>query len=224
MKQFLNIMSVMLCIHSGKTLEYSFWHEDELQYDKIEHQCSELHEAVHNRDHAKLKKLVGDGMNVDCHSDSCERTALWSASKYGFTGSVAVLADLGANVNVNERCEYNRTPLHALVDNDDASIETVGVLLHYGAQLQAVDVFGDTPLHLLAYERNIHCSENYYRAEQNARIITLLVENGVIKQSDLNQRNKRGETPYDIASDGTFKITKKAFDDCFNKGILKRPE
>lgn len=208
---FLDIIVSRSRAHSHRNHSMSFCEKD---------QWSELHEAVYNRDLNRIKQLVCDGLDVD-FPDYYGQTALWLASSLGYTNEVIALICLGASVTKSD-C-YGRTPLHANALDKYASIETIKILIHFGAHCRNIDMCEDTLLHILAKEANVHDvynDENKIRAKHNALIMYSLIEDNVIKAEDLYRKNKFDFTPYEIAGQGIFGYAKHALGASFIKEHL----
>jgi len=79
---------------------------------------------------------------------------------------------------------YGQTPLHVLTYNASRDMtEAIEVLLEYGADVNAKNADGNTPLHIAGLT--------------SAReVVNLLVSHG----ADINTRNLDGETPTDFES------------------------
>lgn len=152
-----------------------------------------LHEAVRQgREDATeaVELLLGKGASVAAVNRDGE-TPLHIAVVFGFPESVALLLTHGADPNAT--APHLRTPLHtaALLGSNPA---TFGELISAGADVDARDEAGDTPLHLLL------AGERWYTLpEENlSSIITLLLEAGAASTAT----NADGEAPCDLTEAG----------------------
>ncbi|MBD1828763.1 ankyrin repeat domain-containing protein [Microcoleus vaginatus GB1-A2] len=136
---------------------------------KNKHGTTPLHMA---RSKAIAKILLAAGAKINIKEDNARngksRTLLHNAAKIGFKELVQQLIKDGANVAIRDRIK--RTPLHY------ATTKEVAALLML--DINAIDQYGDTPLHL-AVDRG------------SQDIAELLIANG----ARVNVRNANGQTP-----------------------------
>lgn len=87
------------------------------------------------------------------HQICCDRSAadlgraLHFTAKYNFAVLSRTYLEMGADVN-RRSSAFWETPLHVAVAN--CSLQTVNMLIERGAEVNAVDAFGLTPLHIVA--------------------------------------------------------------------------
>ena len=93
----------------------------------------------------------------------------------------------GASVDSTD--DYGRTPLHYAC-SCNKNIEIIKYLISKGANIEAQDIDGNGPLHYVANDNN-----NYYDHNYNKEIFNYLWKIG----ADINAKNKKGETPKDLA-------------------------
>ncbi len=160
--------------------------------------------AVIARDPEIVELLLAGGAKVNAHDDN-GFTALHMAAGIGHEKILRTLLDHGAAVDAGE-ASLGRTPLHYA-----DSIRTVIVLLDAGADIDATDGNGETPLHaaiassktdiaaiLLHFEASIEAPGeegrtplHYAAAEGGERMATLLLDAG----AEVNARDDNGLTP-----------------------------
>lgn len=105
-------------------------------------------DAACRQDLEELERCLAEGLDID----TCDRdqrtllmnaiTALALSSSDAGEQIIAFLIDRGANVNARDRGQW--TALHAAAQ--DQRLAIVKLLLHAGAEVDAVDGFGNTPL------------------------------------------------------------------------------
>jgi ankyrin len=97
---------------------------------------------------------------------------------------VELLLERGTDVNIRDKSEW--TPLHSASNNGKYDIAQV--LLSHGANVNAENYLGETPLHLVG-----QCK---YGSQDGVRVAQLLLDGGV----DVNARDKCNCTPLHAAS------------------------
>ena len=156
-----------------------------------------LHLASSHQGSRNARMLLDNGAEVNAvnihgqnplHSISRKEFTFFSCSEE----SARLLLERGVDVNGRDKDET--TPLHLACYNGDIGV--VEILLNHGAQANAEDIRGQTPLHqVLLGNRNyrgysIPESQRSYR-----RVAQQLLECG----ADVNARNKDHETPLHLA-------------------------
>jgi serine/threonine-protein phosphatase 6 regulatory ankyrin repeat subunit B len=135
--------------------------------------------------------LLDGGANVNAN-DNCGRTPLHRLLANGhnnecdsLVGFVSLLLKRGAEVNAED--EDQATALHLAFNHRDLKIAPV--LLDHGANPNAENNLGETPLHrLLKY--------NYFGEDLHLNTVQLLLESG----ANPNVRDKDGVTPLQLTS------------------------
>jgi uncharacterized protein len=106
-----------------------------------------LHGAVHHPEVAKL--LLAHGARLTARQRVGGYTPMHSAAGFGHPDVVRLLLAQGADVNA--RANYQKTPLHSLVDfggrGDEPVLARGRILIEHGAALEARDHVDQTPLH-----------------------------------------------------------------------------
>lgn len=158
-----------------------------------------LHEAVLQHDHKRIKELLEQGMDPNIRGNF-GITALHWAVATGDIDAAKILLDHGADPNVGDR--GGRTPLHWAVAAGFPDI--VELLLERGADPHARDNIGNTPLHYAAEGHISETAEMFFELAPRFGIeypydpldnIRILLEYG----ADPTARNNDGQTPIDIA-------------------------
>lgn len=129
--------------------------------------------AAEEGDQAKVKALLGQGLNVKARGRD-GNTALMLASLGRLTGIAQLLLQSGADPN--EKRDDGTTALQFCGSNGDA--DTARVLIANGANVDAKDKNGESALGLAAY--------NNHRS-----VVALLLESG----ADANTHDGEGNTP-----------------------------
>ena len=112
-----------------------------------------LHAACWAGDLAEVKRLVGDGANVN-HLDSAGESPLHGAAAWGHTDVVRFLVSSGAAVNVPGTTDLSRLHWAAGWGN----VETVRVLVEAGADVRAKNQFGETPCDIAVSKRKVEAT------------------------------------------------------------------
>lgn len=142
--------------------------------------AAEIAQAVYRKDWPALRELTPRDANI---RDEDGYTPLMHAvlAEDADPAIVALLIDRGADVNAAEP-DQGFTALHFAARDQNAAI--VRRLLEAGAEVDPVDVFGDTPLW-----RSVMSSS------ASPATMKLLLEHG----ADPNMRNRHGVSPRDLA-------------------------
>ena len=92
-------------------------------------------------------------------------------------------AESVSKIDVHDRDGYGNTPLHLAVERPGGTVEVVETLIQAGANVNASNAKGATPLHQSVYSNNLE-------------IVTALIESG----ADVDARAQRGRTPLHVLS------------------------
>ncbi len=146
-----------------------------------------LHHAAGSEAFQALELLLDRGANIHARSEYGGRRDRWTplheAVSIAWSRGVVLLLDRGADVNVGRG---DITPLHVTTITGSTraiirATEVAEILLDRGADVDARDRFGDTPLHAAA-------------EEGNRRLVEVLLAYG----ADSDARNGDGRTPEEL--------------------------
>ncbi len=138
-----------------------------------------LHSAARTGNAELIEYLIEKGCDINAHNSNGS-TPLNDAALSGNLRTVELMVDNGAKINTKdclaEGCnKVDGSPLHNSVWRNP---EIVKYLIKQGANVNAVNQNGQTPLHISTFGRCIEC-------------VRVLVEGG----ADLNVQDKFGKTP-----------------------------
>ncbi len=140
-----------------------------------------FHRAAEIGDKESVKLFINKGLDVNLRDDRDLTPIHWAASR-GFIEIVKILFENGADINAKSK-KNGLTPLIAASYSDYyGNKEVVEFLLNRGANINEKDIDDNTALHI---------SISYC----NLPIFTLLIKHGI----DVYIKNKKGETPLDLA-------------------------
>src|SRR6266702_3429014 len=148
-----------------------------------------------------LQLLLDYGANPDAENDEGETPLNLVSRGYGpeqdCVGIARLLLECG--VDVNARKKNKTTPLHSAAS--EGRLKTAEVLLDHGANADAENDEGETPLKLV--------SQGGYGSQEGIDIARLLLERGV----DVNARKKNKTAPlHSAAFNGCFEIAQVLLD------------
>ena len=142
------------------------------------HEYTALDFAAENGHTDVIESIIGHGFQVDAHSSS-GYTALHYAARENMVSAVELLLDAGADANA--RTEHGKTPLHF---SARCGQRTALPLLLKGANVNAVDNDGNTPLHSA-------CLNPAFRIEE---VVDLLLKRGGLEAAV----NNASQTPLQL--------------------------
>jgi ankyrin repeat protein len=173
---------------------------------------SALHWAVNTDDMALIETLLAKKANIDS-VDALGHTPLHYAVINGQTEIIKLLLFKGSNANIKDH-KWGHTPLHnAVTFCQICKPEIIYMLLEHGADIDAVDKKGMTPIQYVSNQPEtvkLLISKGANVNIQNASGATLLHSASGRGDSDLvkillsngakpNIRDNNGKTPLDIA-------------------------
>ena len=201
-----------------------------------------LHEAVYRRDLEEIKFLLEQGANPNI-TNTLGQTPLNRVALSNWEDKKAWKKSLGLLItkeNVNIADEDGNTPLHEITFQ--GNIEGIKILLEKGADLNATNVYGQTPLYRVALSKwedekawkeavgLLITKENVNMADEdgntplheitfqgNIEGIKILLEKG----ADLNATNVYGQTPLHIVAFSSNWVDKKAWKEAVGLLITK---
>lgn len=151
---------------------------------------NKLHEYISRKDIVSLKALLDAGYDVDMREEN-NRTALIKAIIERETEIAKLCIEYGADCNQIDDIS-GITALHFAVQHQ--LIEVVKLLVENQADIEAVDVNGNTPL-----------SDAVFYSEGKGEIIKLLLAHG----ADRNKENYHGVSPLSLAKNiGNYDLVK----------------
>ncbi|KAL8773658.1 MAG: hypothetical protein Q9209_001424 [Squamulea sp. 1 TL-2023] len=133
-----------------------------------------------------LQLLIQSGAEVD-YEDVKQWSPLCYASFYGHKAVAQLLLQHGANARIDSR---DGTPLHLCAER--AYLDIADLLLKSGADPNARDEIGVTPLHIAIGEIDSPESADY---EQRFKVVELLLEH----KANPNPQDEEGLTPLHVA-------------------------
>jgi cytohesin len=145
--------------------------------------------AVGQRDKEMARFLLDNGADPNL-ADLKGVSPLCIAVRHNDRAMVDLLLGRGADVNRPAQASYDISALHVAVQHDNPDLTLIRTLLAKGAEPNAKDKDGITPLHVAAF-RNLK------------DVVELLVLN----KADINAKTNDGKTPMDLAAkNGNFEV------------------
>uniref|UniRef100_A0A8C5EWU8 Euchromatic histone-lysine N-methyltransferase 1b n=1 Tax=Gouania willdenowi TaxID=441366 RepID=A0A8C5EWU8_GOUWI len=138
-----------------------------------------LHLAAKSGHYRIVEHLLSTGfININCQDDGGWTAMIW-ATEYKHVDQVKLLLSKGADISIRDKEE--NICLHWAAFS--GSLEISELLLKARCNLHAVNIHGDSPLHIAARENRLEC-------------VTLFLSHG----ADVFLKNREGETPPDCCS------------------------
>jgi hypothetical protein len=137
-----------------------------------------MHPTIHDSIAVRIIASHGADLNDTSYGGMTPLTEACLYGENGSIGTVPILLEYGADPNIPDLRDGN-TPLHLI---DGKFPQFMMLLLIHGANPNARNKYGDTPLHY---------------ASSSTKLVTILLAHGVF----IDARNNKGETPlWDAAS------------------------
>ena len=186
-------------------------HDDDDEVDWMEEGYTALHYACHHRIENMVDLLLDKGADVEI-TESTGKKPLHIACQKGYIDIIEALLHnpFGVHVDINMKKgsedgeSPGATPLHEVILDYGYlrnKFEVIEFLLKNGADVNAVDDNGETPLHYVIQSLNSHSLDAY---EESIEIANFLINEG----ADVNISNADGNTPlhYLIQGEIIYKI------------------
>lgn len=189
-------------------------------YEINERKRTPLHEAAKDGNLDLVRKLVDDGIDVNCY-DFQGTTPLYEAVAHNHEDIVHFLISKGANTNFrNFTCTLS--PLHLAAANGNTNI--IKMLLSGGANIDIIDYDGNTPLLIASFWHrreavmllvkmgaDVESSHSFCRnralhfaiGENDVKLVDFLIKSG----ANINAMNKDGETPLALGAINGYRET-----------------
>ncbi|KAM9794895.1 histone-lysine N-methyltransferase EHMT1 isoform 3-T3 [Syngnathus typhle] len=143
-----------------------------------------LHLAAKSGHYNIVEYLLCTGyVNINCQDDGGWTAMIW-ATEYKHVNQVKLLLSKGADISIRDKEE--NICLHWAAFS--GSVEIATLLLDAHCDLQAVNIHGDSPLHIAARENRLDC------------VVPLPSRLFLSRGADALQKNREGEAPSDCCS------------------------
>ena len=143
-----------------------------------------LRKAVRQGDDQTIEQLLKNQADIYDTSEIQGNNSLHIAAEYYQASKDSMIILLKQNkLNINATNNYKETALHC-ASRSDKTVEKVDVLLNYGADINAKNISGKTPLHLAIDGKRLE-------------VIKKLLERGAA----INIKDKEGKSPEDYFND-----------------------
>lgn len=156
--------------------------EEVITVDKITLIHAAAGNSVNNNAELKIiKYLKNKKLSLSARTTRFGQTPLSIASNYHFNHIVKYLLENDVNPNVKVKIPSNLTPLHlacfAVANKPHINLETVKLLVNFGADVNAKTSAGSTPLDMANWEAN--------NTEEGKKVRKFLIENGAVSSNKI---------------------------------------
>ena len=166
----------------------------------------DIFKACKDKNFERIKELIENGVdiNIQNHNGNLLHYACYFSRNLNF---IIFLINNGININFKTMCD-RRTPLHIVcynnsdIDNLDNDLDIVKILINNEADINSIDIYGDTPLH-----------------DACCRGLIEIVDELISLGADLYKKNNRGNTPLNIARNCGYSYIVEKYKN--NKSMIK---
>ena len=146
--------------------------------------------AIKKGDLKTAQSMLDSGANINAVDDNGSN--VFAYAYYDFLKDYAGITHflISHGVNVNIRFKDGKTPLIYGINTTYCNLESLYTLLDNGADVNAKDIYLDTPLHL-------SMSQGYGNSAEGRKFIVTLINKG----ADINAVNKNAATPFLLYAD-----------------------
>ncbi|XEC97517.1 ankyrin repeat domain-containing protein [Paenibacillus tarimensis] len=143
-------------------------------------QIANIFKAAQNGDAVRISEIISKNPELANAENNDGLTPLGFASHFGQKDAVLALLDYGADINALSHSKVSfipsNTALHAAIAGNNIDVvNVVEVLIQKGAEINAVDSNGHTPIQAAAFEGNLEIAQ-------------LLIDNG----ADISRKSGLG--------------------------------
>jgi len=172
-----------------------------------------LNKAISGRSIKTVKYLIKNGAHINTSNDKTTPPLIFAAGSFKSSVGIEIidiLMDAGADVNIRDKSNHDKTALHEAVNGSRYSI-IKHLVMKYKADMNLQDKLGGTPVHdagnFLPHKITDYGS-NEYMLKRNkemifeaGKILTIFKKYG----ADFSIKDMNGDTPIDLYRDSLTK-------------------